>query len=187
VNHLLPGVEAEVEQKLNAFKQQGVDKLILDVRGCADDSYDSAVKVADLFVGAVPIAQISGREGTIQKISGNEKIVYKGDFLILSDYTTSGAAEILAGALQDDGVAKVYGIRSFGRGGIQKLVPAGDNWIMLTTQKYLTPKGKVILNNGIDPAIVFHDDVKSVEQTPEQDRMLEKAIDTLRYSAKKAA
>jgi carboxyl-terminal processing protease len=187
VNHLLPGVDTEIEQKLASFKQQGVDKLILDVRGCAEDSYESAVKVADLFVGAVPIVQISGRDGAIQKISGNEKIAYKGDFLILSDYTTSGAAEILAGALQDDGAGKVYGIRSFGRGGIQKLVPAGDNWIMLTTQKYLTPKGKVILNNGIDPLIVFRDDVKSVEQSPDEDRMLEKAIDSLRYAAKKAA
>lgn len=187
VNHLLPGVEAEIEQKLNSFKQQGIDKLILDLRGCAEEAHEPAVKVADLFVGSVPIVQISGREGTVQKITGTDKVIYKGELLILSDYTTSGAAEIVAGALQDDGVAKVYGIRSFGRGGIQKLVPAGDNWIMLTTQKYLTPKGKVILNNGIDPSITFHDDVKSVDQSPDQDRMLEKAIDSLRYPTKKAA
>lgn len=187
VNHLLPGVETEIEQKLNSFKQQGVDKLILDLRGCAEEPHETAVKVADLFVGSVPIVQISGREGTVQKITGTDKVNYKGELLMLSDYTTSGAAEIVVGALQDDGVGKVYGIRSFGRGGIQKLVPAGDNWIMLTTQKYLTPKGKVILNNGIDPTIAFHDDVKSVDQTPDEDRMLQKAIDSLRYPAKKAA
>jgi carboxyl-terminal processing protease len=188
INHLLPGVETEIEPKLNSFKQQGVDKLILDLRGCADESHEAAVKVADLFLGAVPIVQISGRDGALQKISGTDKVVYKGELLVLSDYTTSGGAEILAGALQDDGAGKVYGIRTFGRGGIQKLVPAGENWIMLTTQKYLTPKGKVILNNGIDPAIAFHDDVKSVDESRDQDRMLQKAIETLRYpAAKKAA
>jgi carboxyl-terminal processing protease len=187
IQHLLPGVDSEIENKLKSFQQQGVDKLILDLRNCTEESPEVAVKVADLFLGAVPIVQISGRDGTVQKITGSDKVYYKGTLLVLIDYTTAGGAEILGGALQDSGAGKLYGVRTFGRGGIQKLVPAGENWIMLTTQKYLTPKGKVILNNGVEPTIAFRDDLKTADQTPDQDRMLQKAIEYLRYPGQKAA
>ncbi|HSP06514.1 MAG TPA: S41 family peptidase, partial [Acidobacteriota bacterium] len=109
--------------------------------------------------------------------------------LVLVDFTTSSSAEIVAGAIQDSAAGKVYGTRTYGRGGIQKLIPAGDNYVMLTTQKYLTPKGRVILNNGIEPSIPFKDDVKAVrgEENKDEDRMLDKAIEYMRHPEEKAA
>lgn len=183
VNHLLPGVESEIEAKLKSFHDQSVNRLILDLRSCSDDTQDTAVKVADLFLGNVPIVQISGRDGAVQKINGDDKVAFNGTLLVLVDFTTSSGAEIVAGAIQDNNAGKVYGLRTYGRGGIQKLIPAGDNFVMLTTQKYLTPKGKVILNNGIDPTIVFKDDAKVVksEENKDDDRMLNKAIEYLRH------
>jgi len=182
INHLLPGVETEIEKKLADFQSQGVDRLILDVRSCIEELQDPAVKVADLFLPQTTIVQISGRDGVIQKISGDSKVAFKGQLLILTDFTTAGGAEIIAGAIQDAGTGKIMGLRTYGRGGIQKLLPAGDNYVVLTTQKYVTPKGKVILNNGIDPSMPFKDDLKSADATkPDEDRMLNKAIDYFRH------
>lgn len=187
VTHLIPGVESEIEKKLADFQGQNVDRLILDLRSCADDHQETAVKVADLFVPQTTIVQISGRDGVVQKISGDNKVSFKGELLMLADFTTSGGAEIVAGAVQDAGTGKVFGLRTYGRGGIQKLLPAGNNYIVLTTQKYLTPKGKVILNNGIDPAMPFKDDVKSAEVKTDEDRMLNRAIEYFRHPQEKAA
>jgi carboxyl-terminal processing protease len=181
--HLLPGVETEIEKKLADFQSQGIDRLILDLRSCVEDLQDPAIKVADLFLPQTTIVQISGRDGVVQKISGDTKVAYKGQLLVLADFTTAGGAEIVAGAIQDAGVGKVLGIRTYGRGGIQKLLPAGENFIVLTTQKYVTPQGKVILNNGIDPAMPFKDDVKTADTKTDEDRMLNKAIDYFRHPA----
>src|SRR5699024_7652255 len=96
-------------------------------------------------------------------------------------------AEIVAGAIQDSGAGKTYGTRSFGRGGIQTLIPAGENWVVLTTQKYLTPKGRAILTNGIEPVVPYKEDVKSADQQEGEDRLLNRAIEHLRHPAQKAA
>jgi carboxyl-terminal processing protease len=187
VLRLLPGVESEIEKKLADFQGQNVNRLILDLRSCADDNQDAAIKVADLFVPQTTIVQISGRDGVVQKISGDNKVAYKGELLMLADFTTAGGAEIVAGAIQDAGTGKILGVRTYGRGGIQKLLPAGENYVVLTTQKYVTPKGKVILNNGIDPAVPFKEDIKSADVKPDDDRMLNRAIDYFRHPQEKAA
>jgi carboxyl-terminal processing protease len=186
IRHLLPGVETEIAKKLEIYKRQGIQKLILDVRGCTEDDQDTAIKVADLFVGAVPIVQISNRESVVRKINGDAQIAFSGDIIVLMDYTTAGGAEIIAGAIQDSGAGHGFGTRSFGHGGIQKLLPAGDNWVVLTTEKYLTPKGKTIMN-GVDPETIYHEDVKTADQQENEDRMLNKAIEKLRHSEQKAA
>jgi len=187
IHHLLPGVESEVDRKLEQYNGQGIQSLILDLRGCTEEDQDLSARVADLFLGATPIVQIANRDGIAQTILGDEKISYKGKLLVLTDYTTAGGAEIIAGAIQDSGAGKVFGIRTYGRGGIQKLVPAGDNWLVLTTQKYLTPKGRTILTNGIEPAIPYKEDLKAIEPDEDTDRLLQKAIEYFRYPEKKAA
>jgi carboxyl-terminal processing protease len=188
IRHLLPGVDSEIDKKLEQYNQQGIKNLILDLRGCTEDDQDLALKVADLFVGATPLVQIAGRDGVMKTVNGDTRVDYKGTLLVLTDYTTAAGAELIAGAIQDSGSGKVFGIRTFGRGGIQKLIPAGENFVVLTTEKYLTPKGKPILINGVEPSIPYKEDVKTVDQKEDEDRMLEKAIDYLRYpAAKKAA
>ncbi len=187
IRHLLPGVESEIEKKLEAFQRQGIQKLILDLRGCTDETQDTAIKVTDLFVKAVPIVQIAGREGVTKKITGDDRTLFSGEMLVLIDYTTAGGTEIIAGAIQDSGIAKTYGTRTFGRGGIQKLLPAGQNWVVLTTQKYLTPKGRPILGIGIEPAIPYKEVVKTADQEEGVDRLLNGAIEKLRHPEEKAA
>jgi carboxyl-terminal processing protease len=187
IRHLLPGVETEVQKKLESFQRQGIHKMILDLRSCTEEDEAVAVKVADLFVGAAPIVQISGREGIVKKINGESSTAFSGELLVLFDYTTSGGAEIVAGAIQDAGTGKGFGTRSFGRGGIQKLLPAGQNWVVLTTQKYLTPRGKSILPNGVDPVYPYKDDVKTADQGEGEDRLLNRAIERLRHPEEKAA
>jgi carboxyl-terminal processing protease len=187
IHHLLPGVETEIQAKLDSFGQQGVKDLILDLRNCTEEDQDLAVKVASQFVGSAPIVQITDRTGKTQSVNGTGKAQFQGNLIVLQDFTTAGGAEIIAGAIQDAGAGKVFGVRSYGRGGIQKLIPAGQDYVVLTTQKYLTPKGKMILTNGIDPTIPYKEDVKKAEESDDTDRMLNKAIDLLRYPDQKAA
>jgi carboxyl-terminal processing protease len=187
IMHLLPGVETEIQKKLEVFARQGIQKMIFDLRSCTEEDEALAVKVADLFVPTTPIVQISGRQGVVKKISGQADKHFEGELLVLIDYTTAAGAEIIAGAIQDAGVGKAYGSRTFGRGGIQTLLPAGQNWVVLTTQKYLTPKGKSILANGIEPLVPYKEDLKSADKEEGQDRMLNGAIEILRHPAQKAA
>jgi carboxyl-terminal processing protease len=179
-------VEEEIA-KTGGVSTSGSRSNDTDVRGCTEENMDLAVRVADLFVGAQPIVQISGREGPVEKINGDANVLFAGKVVVLTDQTTAGGAEIIAGAIQDSDRGKVFGVRTFGRGGIQKLLPAGENWVVLTTQKYLTPKGKAILGSGIEPAIPYREDAKSADPADETDRMLEKAIEYLRFPAEKAA
>lgn len=187
IHHLLSGVDGEVQSKINWLNQQGVESLILDLRGCTEEDPDLAVKVASLFVGSAVITQISDREGKSQKLMGAGNPMFKGTLLVLIDYTTAGSSELIAGAIQDAGNGKGFGTRTYGRGGIQKMIPAGNNYVMLTTQKYLTPKGKLILTNGIEPAIPYQEEVKKANETEDTDRLLNKAIETLRHPLEKAA
>lgn len=187
IHHLLPGVDAEVAAKINWLNQQGTDGLILDLRGCTEEDQDLAVKVASLFVGPAVITQISDRDGKIQKIMGSGNALYKGTLLVLIDYTTAGSSELIAGAIQDAGAGKGFGTRTYGRGGIQKMIPAGENYVVLTTQKYLTPRGKLILTNGVDPTTQYQEEVKKATDSGDTDRMLNKAIESLRHPAEKAA
>ncbi len=88
VRHLLPGVETEIEKKLDVFQRQGVQKLILDLRGCTEEDQDVAIKVSDLFIPAVPIVQIAGRQGVVtenhrrteealyRRIAGSDRLHY---------------------------------------------------------------------------------------------------------------
>jgi len=106
---------------------------------------------------------------------------------VLIDYTTAGSSELIAGAIQDAGNGKGFGTRTYGRGGIQRMIPSGDDYVVLTTQKYLTPKGKLILTNGIEPTIPYQEEVKKANESEDTDRMLNKAIETLRHPSEKAA
>src|SRR3546814_15128811 len=75
---------------------------------------------------------------------------------ILGDAGSASAAEVLAGALHDNGRARIVGSRTFGKGSVQTLLPLdnGDS-VKLTTARYYTPSGKSIQARGIEPDVVL--------------------------------
>src|SRR3546814_2238747 len=85
---------------------------------------------------------------------------------VLVDAGSASASEVLAGALHDNGRARIVGSRTFGKGSVQTLLPLdnGDS-VKLTTARYYTPSGKSIQARGIDPDVVLKPEGKEGEDS----------------------
>ncbi|MGB9860179.1 MAG: S41 family peptidase [Moorellaceae bacterium] len=142
----------EVAEGLAELLQGGARGLILDLRGNSGGYLQSAVKVASLFLlKGLPVAQVVDKKGRVE-ILRSEGPGLDLPVVVLVDRDTASAAELLAGALQDAGVAVLVGSRTFGKGSIQTLIPLTyGGALKLTTNYYLTPSGRKIHGQGLKP------------------------------------
>ena len=139
--------------------------LIIDLRNDPGGLLDQAVAVSNDFLDSGGIVSTRGRHlddnqswsaKRSHDVSGNLPIV------VLTNNGTASAAEIVAGALQDDRRALVLGTQSFGKGSVQTLFPLpGDGAIRLTTARYYTPSGRSIQGVGITPNVEVEDNPQS--------------------------
>jgi carboxyl-terminal processing protease len=131
--------------------------LLLDMRNNPGGLLDQAVKVSDHFLKSGVIVSTRGRRTFFENRSRARN---RGDepaypIVILVNEGTASAAEIVSGALQDNRRALVVGVRTFGKGSVQTILPLDDGMaIKLTTAKYYTPSGRVVHENGITPDVV---------------------------------
>jgi len=109
--------------------------------------------------------------------------------IVLIDSASASASEIVAGAVQDRGRGLVVGMKSFGKGSVQSVIPlrgGRDGALRLTTQRYYTPSGRSIQGTGIDPDIFVSAVPDDGEEHPpegfeiEDDYQLQKAIEILK-------
>lgn len=153
---------ADFERQLEALKAQSGGKLrglVIDLRSNPGGLLTSAVQIADDLLEKGKIVSTRGRIA----ISDAEFGATPGDRLdgapvvVLVDAGSASASEVLAGALRDNGRARVVGSRTFGKGSVQTLLPLdnGDS-VKLTTARYFTPSGKSIQALGIVPDVVLH-------------------------------
>jgi carboxyl-terminal processing protease len=152
----------ELHQALEKLKAQGADSLVLDLRNNPGGLLDVAVKIAEDFLPAgKTIVSTKGRHpsgDTIAK-SGNDK----GDFLdwpvaVMINEGSASGSEIVAGALRDNKRAVLVGVKSFGKGSVQSVIPLPDgSGLRLTTARYFTPSGVCINGIGITPDVVVED------------------------------
>ncbi|QSX74487.1 S41 family peptidase [Lysobacter arenosi] len=167
---------ADFETKIEALKAQAGGKLrglVIDLRSNPGGLLTSAVQIADDLLDSGKIVSTRGRIA----ISDAEFSATPGDRLggaplvVLVDAGSASAAEVLAGALRDNGRARIVGSRTFGKGSVQTVLPLdnGDS-VKLTTARYYTPSGKSIQALGITPDVVLHppkEDDKSVRNLSE--------------------
>ncbi|MBE9547214.1 MAG: S41 family peptidase [Proteobacteria bacterium] len=131
--------------------------LVLDMRNNPGGLLDQAVKVSDAFIKSGVIVSTKGRVESVEntymaKDDGSEPTV---PIIILVNGGTASAAEIVSGALQDNGKAIILGTQTFGKGSVQTVIPLERGAALkLTTALYYTPKGKSIQAEGIIPDIV---------------------------------
>jgi carboxyl-terminal processing protease len=131
--------------------------LILDMRNNPGGLLNQAVGVADVFLKSGIIVSTKGRtknmeSKSVAKNDGNEPTC---PIVILANEGTASAAEIVSGALQDNGRAIVVGTQTFGKGSVQTVIPLENgSALKLTTAKYYTPNGRSIQAEGIKPDIV---------------------------------
>jgi carboxyl-terminal processing protease len=131
--------------------------LVLDLRNNPGGLLDQAVAVSDLFLSEGLIVYTEGREEGSELQFRAQREGTEPDYLIavLINGGSASAAEIVAGALQDQGRAVLLGEQSFGKGSVQTVIPMGDqSGLRLTTARYFTPAGVSIQARGIAPDIV---------------------------------
>jgi len=166
---------------VNDLKAQNVKGLIIDVRSNPGGLLSDVVKIADQLLPAGLIVYTQDRSGAREEYYSDENH-WDVPMAVLVNGMSASASEILAGALQDYGVAKVVGVKTFGKGIVQTMLPFRSDGagMQLTTATYFTPKGRSIHGVGIEPDVTVEATI-SVGGTPnlEKDAQLKAAYDLL--------
>ncbi len=146
---------------LRRAQARGARGLVLDLRFNPGGLVDQCTQVADWFVPSGPIVYEVDRDGRTRTVNATPRDKYRGPVVVLVNEGTASCAEIVAGALQDAGVATLVGQRTFGKGVITSVVDLpGGRGATITTAKYLTPKRRDIHQRGIAPDVMAGDHVE---------------------------
>jgi carboxyl-terminal processing protease len=156
----VPAFDAKTEESLRRqvaeLARAGAQKLVIDLRGASLGSLDDAFAAAAAFVpNGTTLATRTTRSGEKTPVtSGSSAEPVKLPTVVLVNGGTSGAAELFAAALSGNGRAKLVGMTTDGRSGLQKLVklPQGHG-LWLTYATYTTPKGDPIHQKGLTPDV----------------------------------
>lgn len=135
----------------------GVRGVLIDMRDNAGGLLDEAVLMSDEFLRSGAIVSTRGRGGQVLSEARATGPGTRPDWpmVILVNGYTASAAEIVAGALHDQGRAVVVGTRTFGKGSVQNIIELPDgSALKLTVARYYTPSGRSIQAHGIEPDMV---------------------------------
>lgn len=152
----------EMRSAIEDLESQGVAGYVLDLRINPGGLLYSSIDIARMWINDGLIVSTVDRQGVAEQESANGTALTNKPLVVLVDGGSASASEILSGALQDNDRAVLVGSRTFGKGLVQSVRGLGDgSGLAVTVAKYLTPSGRDINHQGIDPDI-------SVELTDEQ-------------------
>jgi carboxyl-terminal processing protease len=162
----------ELDAALKKLKAQGMQALVLDLRGNPGGLLDQAVEVCERFLprGQLVVTTEGRNEKKDRKATNRSGEFRDLPLVVLVNYGSASASEIVSGCLQDYAAlgkckAIVIGEKTFGKGSVQEIMPLeGGAALRLTTSKYYTPSHKVIHEHGITPDII-------VPMTDEEERL----------------
>ncbi|MCU1288602.1 MAG: Carboxyl-terminal protease [Acidobacteria bacterium] len=161
VYSLEDGEANDIRNQVQNLTKQGVQKIVLDLRGVAVGSLQEAVSTANLFIKDGELAKVIGKENKVVKSFAADpgKAIFDGKVVALIDLGTAGAGEVVASAILERKRGEVVGERSFGSGTEQQLftLRGGDGYL-LTTAKWASPGGTPFLgeertNSGVKPSV----------------------------------
>lgn len=147
--------------------------LVLDLRNDPGGLLLQAIEVADMFLSSGVIVSTRGRTKNMEtkSVARNDMSEITCPIVVLVNEGTASAAEIVAGALQDNGRALVVGTQTFGKASVQTIIALEDgSALKLTTGRYYTPSGRSIQAEGITPDIVVKYAIPSEETVSEWER-----------------
>jgi carboxyl-terminal processing protease len=149
------GTTDNLVRALQAARQAGAASIVLDLRNNPGGLLDQAVGGASQFLTSGTVLQERDASGAVAAVNVKAGGVATDlPMVSLIDGGTASAAEIVAGALQDAGRSKLVGQTSFGTGTVLNEFPLSDgSAILLATEEWLTPKGRVIWHKGIQPDV----------------------------------
>ena len=150
------GVTDALKQALADIQQQGMTSIILDLRSNPGGLLDEAVSTASQFLtGGNVLLEKDAQGKTIPVPVERGGLAPDMPMVVLVDQGTASAAEIVAGALQDAGRAKLVGQTTFGTGTVLEQFNLSDgSALLLATEEWLTPSGRTIWHQGIQPDLV---------------------------------
>ena len=173
----------QIKKEINKFEEnKNVKAYILDLRNNPGGLLSQAIKISDFFLNDGEIVSTKSR-----KSSENRKwFAKKGDLtngktiVVLINYGSASASEIVAGALKDHKRAILLGENSYGKGSVQSIIPLkNDGAIRLTVAKYYLPSGKSISEVGVSPDIEVDEETDDFRIRTETDNQLNYAIKLL--------
>ena len=173
----------QIKKKIEKLKKnENLNAFILDLRNNPGGLLSQAIKIADFFLENGEIVSTKSR-----KKSENRKwFARKGDIadgktlLVLINYGSASASEIVAGALKDHKRAIILGESSYGKGSVQSIIPLKNKGaIRLTVAKYYLPSGKSISEVGVRPDIEVNEEGDDFKIKTETDNQLNYAIKLL--------
>ncbi|MEN6448766.1 MAG: S41 family peptidase, partial [Syntrophaceae bacterium] len=163
-----------------ALQKMGpVKGMILDLRYDPGGLLDQAIAVSDLFLSQGKIVYTDGRrpEDRTEYVAHKEGTFEGFPMVVLINGGTASAAEIVAGALQDNQRAIIVGVRSFGKASVQTIRPLSDgSALKLTIARYYTPSGRSIQAKGIEPDVAVEQKVPASEEPQAQTFIREKDL-----------
>lgn len=184
----------ELDRALWTLHQQGMQSLIIDLRGNPGGWLDASVAVADRFLSEGGIVSTRGKNGIEnQNYIAHRSGTWQVPLVLMIDEQSASASEILAGAIRDNNRGKLVGTTTYGKGSVQGLFHTKGLGcgIRLTVSKFYSPSGRAISEQGVQPTIpvlkldqahfVAKNSLEGVNF--QNDRVLQKAIDEARSSS----
>ena len=145
----------EMREAAKSLEEQDVDGYVLDLRGNPGGLLEASIDIARQWLNEGIIVSTRTREGIrdIRRATGTA--ISDKPMMVLIDRGSASASEIIAGAFQDNGRAKLIGEKTYGKGLVQAVRVLSDgSGMTVTIAKYLTPNGTDIHKNGIDPDVL---------------------------------
>ena len=173
----------QIKNKKKEFKKNGkIENYILDLRNNPGGLLSQAIKISDFFLDNGEIVSTKSK----RKYENRKWFAKKGDILksntlvVLINYGSASASEIVAGALQDHKRAILIGESTYGKGSVQSIIPLKNNGaIRLTVSKYYLPSGKSISDVGVTPDIEVDESSDEFRLNTETDNQLSFALKLL--------
>ncbi len=156
------------------LKAQGAKGMVLDMRGDPGGLLDAAVGVSSLWLDPGKTILQEKRDGLVVRTyrAQGDPILKGMPTVVLINEGSASASEITAGALKDNNVAKLLGVKSFGKGSVQQIEQLGDGSVLkVTIAKWYTPAGVNINKEGIKPdtEVKLSDDDAKAQRDPQLD------------------
>ena len=173
----------QIKNKIKEFKKnKEIKNYILDLRNNPGGLLSQAIKISDFFLENGEIVSTKSK----RKYENRKWFAKKGDIIngetmvILINYGSASASEIVAGALQDHKRAILVGESTYGKGSVQSIIPLdNEGAIRLTVSKYFLPSGKSISRVGVNPDIVIAESSDEFRINTDTDNQLEYALKLL--------
>jgi carboxyl-terminal processing protease len=179
----------DVAKLVEELSEDGVDGIVLDLRGNGGGSLIEAQELTGLFLGSGPVVQVRGANRRVEVAPAPPgRPLWNGPLGVLVDRISASASEIFAAAVQDTNRGVVMGSRTFGKGTVQGLAPFEDGQLKVTTAMFYRLSGSSTQHQGVVPDVTFPGvyDEEDIGESALDGALPWASIPPARYKLKKA-